>query len=350
MANDNSILSFVHDYNINRNWFIFPAPQNSKQSYLSKKINGNRWGATNDFETAKQYFEQFPRAGIGVACRESGFFVVEADTPAGHNVDGIAALQQLIGQHGPLPQTLMAESPTGSLHRFFNYPAGLTIRNSTSAIAKGVDVKGDGGMVLVPPTMRPGVGQYKWLNNVPLADAPEWLLALLTSAYSAAPQSAAHSTTYYEIDSDVPHWFTGAAAALKNEGLDWENWNLRGMAIFAADNSAQGFAAFDAFSRKSTKYNYQRTIERWSAFEKCPPTRMTAGKLHYLADQDEPEWRQRFETNNAPQKTKNQRNDNKKQLTLIRVADIEPRRLEWLWYERLPALGTAKRPDAKSLD
>jgi len=107
--------------------------------------------------------------------------------------------------------------------------------------------------------------------------------------------SEPYSQSSYESEEGVPHWFDAAVAALKNNNLPWDAWNARGMSIWFANNSEQGWNAFDAFSQKSSKYNAQRTRERWQHYFKSPPTKITAGKLHYLADQDEPGWRNRFE-------------------------------------------------------
>jgi Bifunctional DNA primase/polymerase, N-terminal len=70
-------------------------------------------------------------------------------------------------------------SPSGSIHRYFKHPAGgIKIKCSSSEIGPGIDVKGDGGMVLAPPTVRSGVGEYRWLNNNPIAPMPDWLIEL----------------------------------------------------------------------------------------------------------------------------------------------------------------------------
>jgi len=109
---------------------------------------------------------------------ENDFWVLEGDTPDGHAHDGIASLRQLEQEHGALPDTLMAMSPSGSVHRYFQIPTdGRTVRNSASKLAPGVDVRGDGGMVIAPPSVKPGKGVYRWLNlGTPIAAAPEWLL------------------------------------------------------------------------------------------------------------------------------------------------------------------------------
>jgi hypothetical protein len=163
-----------------RGWFVFPVPPGQKKSYLSAQYsNGRKWGATNRERLIRRTFRKYPQANIGIVTGElSGFFVVEADTKEGHNVDGIASLKKLQAKHGALTKTLQAISPSGSLHFYFRHP-GVNIKNSASEIAPGVDVRGDGGMVLAPPSLKPSVGAYRWVNSLPVAAAPQWLLGLI---------------------------------------------------------------------------------------------------------------------------------------------------------------------------
>jgi hypothetical protein len=177
-----SIHDFAQIYTSQFGWFIFPAKTDTeeKKSYLSKVFNGNRWGCTNNPVTAKKCFEHFRKAGIGVASGESKLLILDIDTAAGHKRkhDGFASLQKLEAEFGPLPKTRMAESPSGSQHYYYNKPDGVFIKNSDSELAPGIDVRGNGGMVLAPPTARNG-GEYRWLNDYPVADAPDWLVKLI---------------------------------------------------------------------------------------------------------------------------------------------------------------------------
>ena len=174
-----SMLNYALDYAA-RGWSVFPAPPGEKKSYKSAEhSNGIRWGATTNPATIKHDFRKWSDANIGLPCgADSGFFVVEADTKEGHDVDGISSLRALEATHGPLPTTLMGESPSGSLHHYFRRPSGIEIKNSASEIAAGVDVRGDGGMVIAPPSVKPGVGEYKWLNSEAIAEAPAWLIEI----------------------------------------------------------------------------------------------------------------------------------------------------------------------------
>jgi hypothetical protein len=161
-------------------FLVFPVKPGEKKSYKSKKYSdGRNWGATRDPKEIQRDFKKWPKASIGLPTGvDSRFFAVEADTPEGHDVDGITSLKALEAEHSKLPKTRMAISPSGSLHYYFKYPSDLTIKNSASEIALGVDVRGEGGMVISPPSIKPGVGVYKWLNNLPIAAAPDWLIDL----------------------------------------------------------------------------------------------------------------------------------------------------------------------------
>jgi RecA-family ATPase len=168
----------------------FPAPPNQKKSYKSEKFSGTRWGMTKDLKEIRRDFRHWPDAQIGLpAGKENGFFVVEADTKEGHDVDGIASIARLEARNESLPPTLMAQSPSGSLHHYFRHPGhGIEIRNSQSKIAPGVDVRGDGGMVIAPPSHRKD-GQYHWLNANEIAEPPPWLLELVTMERVQTPGS-----------------------------------------------------------------------------------------------------------------------------------------------------------------
>jgi RecA-family ATPase len=175
-------------------WKTFPArmEKGKKYSYLSKAHapEGLNWGMTSDSEQLKRNFSNpawRDKCGVGLPTGAvNGFFVVEADTLEGHGVDGISALEDLQTRHGKFPDTYMAMSPTGSLHYYFNHPGGK-VWQSLSRLADGVDVKGDGNMVIAPPSKRSD-GTYEWIHDddVDLADAPEWLIKLVTVQPSAA--------------------------------------------------------------------------------------------------------------------------------------------------------------------
>jgi Bifunctional DNA primase/polymerase, N-terminal len=162
-------------------WAVFPVPPGTKRSYKSAEhSDGRAWGMTREAAEIRADFTRWPDAGIGIPTGAvNGIIVVETDTVEGHGIDGWNSLAQLESKHGPLPDTLQANSPSGSVHRYFKHPgAGAKIKSSASEIGRGIDVRGDGGMVIAPPTVRPGVGVYRWINRDPIAEPPAWLIEL----------------------------------------------------------------------------------------------------------------------------------------------------------------------------
>jgi len=74
-------------------------------------------------------------------------------------------------------------------------------------------------------------------------------------------------------------------AAIRNDGLDWSEWNRLGLAIYAASGgSEEGFIVFDDLSaRCPAKYDPYITRARWRNFHRSPPSRIGVGTLVHLA-------------------------------------------------------------------
>ena len=98
-----------------RGWFVFPVPPGEKKSHKSAEHSGGRkWGKTSDPAEIERDWQRWPDANVGIATGpESGFFVVEADTKEGHEVDGIASLAELERQHGPDAEDADGREPVG---------------------------------------------------------------------------------------------------------------------------------------------------------------------------------------------------------------------------------------------
>ena len=87
-----------------------------------------------------------------------------------------------------------------------------------------------------------------------------------------------------------------AMEVIPNPDLGWEEWNKIGMAAWrATEGSDDGFKAFEAWSKKSKKYDAGATHKKWSDYSRSPPTRIGAGSIFYLADDANPDWRSGIE-------------------------------------------------------
>jgi hypothetical protein len=88
-----------------------------------------------------------------------------------------------------LPPTLTHKTPSGGAHFLFRDPPEAEIRNSQGRIAAGVDVRGTGGYVIVPPSTG-----YSVTHNGALAEMPQWLIGM-PQAWSATAAAATTPTS-----------------------------------------------------------------------------------------------------------------------------------------------------------
>ena len=159
------------------NWQIFPCKPHDKTPLV-------KWAdeATTDRARIADWWQQYPDANIGIATgARSGNLVLDID--AGHG--GEESLRTLLGEFGDLPRTPQAHTGGGGRHVVFAHP-GREVRNSAGKVAPGIDVRGDGGYIVAPPSIHPNGKPYQWISEyrpstTPLAQAPGWLLDKMTA-------------------------------------------------------------------------------------------------------------------------------------------------------------------------
>lgn len=148
--------------------------------------------ATSDVRAARDLFASYPHANVGIATGR-GLIVLDVDPRS----DGHTSLDALLATHGPLPETVTVRTGGGGSHFYLRVPAGIRLRNSSSKLGRGLDIKTDGGQVVAPPSVHPETGApYTWAPSqspadVEIAPAPAWLLDLLTPrAAESSPRPA----------------------------------------------------------------------------------------------------------------------------------------------------------------
>lgn len=138
--------------------------------------------ATTDPAQVDAWWEAMPSANVAVATGEqSGAIVVDVDGDSG--IDAWVGLA--VDHAGTVPGTLTSATPSGGAHFWFAVPA--EVRNSAGKLATNVDVRGTGGYVVVPPSVHPNGGQYRWTTRMRPLPAPGWLLSLLRRKPKPAP-------------------------------------------------------------------------------------------------------------------------------------------------------------------
>ena len=136
--------------------------------------------ASTDPDRINQWWTQWPGANIGVRTgAESGIVAIDIDSHRG----GDNSLEDLENEIDKLPDTVEQQTGSGGRHLIFKHP-GQGVKCSQSELGSGIDVKGDGGYIVVPPSSNAN-GPYAWeLSSRPLeveiAALPQRLLQKLS--------------------------------------------------------------------------------------------------------------------------------------------------------------------------
>ena len=151
-------------------FYIYPSPKKNGAARIKWRL-----GSTRDAATITRWWTRWPCDLICLDCGKSKIAVVDADSAEGHGIDGLTNLLDLELQHGPLPQTLKARTPSGGEHSFFRDPEGK-MKSTAGVLAPGVDTRGVGGMIVLAPSFVKGKGAYTWINDLPIAALPQWVI------------------------------------------------------------------------------------------------------------------------------------------------------------------------------
>ena len=134
-----------------------------------------------DESVAAVWWKRWPQANIAIVTGTiSGLVVLDIDTARG----GAESLYELEQEHGPLPDTPTVLTGGGGCHYYFAHPGANRTISGGSGFRPGVDLRGDGGIVIAPPSSHASGRTYAWevsahFEDVPLAPLPplvEWLI------------------------------------------------------------------------------------------------------------------------------------------------------------------------------
>ncbi|MCZ4563555.1 bifunctional DNA primase/polymerase [Rhodococcus sp. IEGM 1401] len=153
-----------------RGWSIFPChsiaqgkcscnkPDCASPGKHPRTTHGVKDASTDPAQIAA-WHRAYPSANWAVACGPvSNLFVVDVDRKSG-GYDSWSAWTR----DNPVPDTLTALTGGGGRHFYFEHPGALEVGNKVGWLT-GVDVRGEGGYVLLPPSNHLSGGTYSWRN------------------------------------------------------------------------------------------------------------------------------------------------------------------------------------------
>lgn len=185
-----------------------------------RTMNGVK-DATNDLHQVRQWWQSWPDANVGIACGPSKLVVLDIDPRHG----GDEALRDLVYGRD-WPDTPTAITGGGGQHYYFRAPEGTPIRNSSGVLGPGIDVRGDGGYVVAPPSSHASGRTYEWEaglapGEVKAASLPQWVIDLLTSN----PTRRQHESTAGQIipEGHRDQALTSLAGTMRRRGMTAES-------------------------------------------------------------------------------------------------------------------------------
>ena len=223
--------------------------------------------ASTDVYQVRDWWHQWPSALIGMPTGPlSGVWVLDVDVHDG--APGEDSLFALLQAHGKLPDTVEALTASGGRHLYFRWDAKRPVRNSAGKLGEGLDVRGEGGYVIVPPSRLPDGRAYEWegssdpADGVRAAAAPDWLLDLVAPVRSAQTDASERGSP----NGFVSRAQVESALQVLDPDCSYDDWLTVGMGL---QSTGQDWAleVWDAWSATGTKYaGRDALVEKWNSF------------------------------------------------------------------------------------
>lgn len=117
--------------------------------------------ATTDQKQIAPWWDRWPDANIGIATGSvsGGLVVIDLDRDEEKGCDGYEVLREWEKQHGQLPETCQSITGRGGYHLLYRDTAE---HRNAQALYEGVDIRGEGGYIVAPPSIHPNGHAYEW--------------------------------------------------------------------------------------------------------------------------------------------------------------------------------------------
>lgn len=222
--------------------------------------------ATTDEATIRAWWAEWPDAGIAVATGvRSGVLAVDFDDFAGE-ADWPHDLRALLAANTPVQETgrggrhvlLRADRP-GAATRVKAWP--------------GVDLRGDGGYIVVAPSIHASGRRYVWRSepDYEVAAVPESLEAVIFSGAGPVTGPGVASLAWREMPAHEVARIESALAAISAD-CSRDVWLRVGMALRSTGAGEQAFGLWNTWSHTAPhRYNARDQRRQWGSLTETKP-------------------------------------------------------------------------------
>lgn len=143
---------------------VFPVKSwgKAEQDFKSPLTPNGFLDASQSPDQIEGWWTRWPNANIGIATGilSGGLTVIDLDVKEEKGIDGRLTLHKWEMDHGKLPgDTWLSITGSGGYHFFYRDVSGT---KSTRAIMEGIDIRGEGGYIVAPPSLHFNGRRYEW--------------------------------------------------------------------------------------------------------------------------------------------------------------------------------------------
>lgn len=248
-------------------WFIFPCHEkdyfyvkDGKEIMMTEKsprVKDGLLEATTNIETIEKWWKRWPDAGIGCNCGMTGIIVVDVDNKH-KDKNGFLSLAKIGLDFNDKTSVL---TPNRGMHIYFK---GIT--DSRQGIFPGIDIRSEGGYVLLPPSKLFSNGKCYVAISFPRK--PEQIDNIsedLEKKFAREEKNAPQENKEY-----APVTLELVARILKNNAMkkyadEYESWIRIGMSL--REFKHEGFKLWKEWSQQSDKYKENECEAKWNSFK-----------------------------------------------------------------------------------
>lgn len=177
-------------------WSIFPLRPRTKEPYADLGV----YNATSDVDQVWAWWKRWPDSNIGLHCGASDILTLDADLYK----DNYAG-DSLLTPHDE--DTLTNLTGNGGTHLLYRMPESEQYGNKRGSLPLGIDVRGYGGYIVLPPSIHPDTGiAYQWEagygpHEIEIAPLPTFLKNVLDTVQQSDPDSV----KFGEVTNEPPN-------------------------------------------------------------------------------------------------------------------------------------------------
>lgn len=238
-------------------WSVIPLRPKDKKPALKSWEPYQKERASE--EQIRAWWKKWTRANIGIVTGTiSGIIVLDVDGPEGQ--ESIADKE--------LPPTTCATTGSGGAHYIFKHPGG-EVRNFARRLP-GLDLRGDGGYIVAPPSIHPNGNTYEWGLPPEMEQPrfpPAWLKDLMGVRSSAGDSPRVDPA---KVLAGIPEGSRDTelfkyAASLRARGMKREEAEI--LVLQAAAACSPPFPREEALAKIESAWRYPAGTERTQSIE-----------------------------------------------------------------------------------